>query len=40
MIFENELTELEKIELGLYSRIYTIGKIRRINQYSLADGEG
>jgi len=26
--------------MGLYERIYTIGKIRRANQYSIADKEG
>ena len=26
---EAELTEFEKIELGMFERIYTIGKIRR-----------
>jgi hypothetical protein len=29
--FQNELTQFEKIEIGLYDRIYTIGKVRRIN---------
>jgi hypothetical protein len=27
--FGHELTEFERIELGVYERIYTIGKIRR-----------
>tara|TARA_B110000285_G_C15107423_1_gene608847 strand:- start:1117 stop:1356 length:240 start_codon:yes stop_codon:yes gene_type:complete len=27
--FGPELTEFEKIELGIYERIYTIGKVRR-----------
>ena len=34
------LTELEKIELGLFERIYTIGNVRRNNQYSLVNKEG
>ena len=40
--FGNQLTEFERIELGLgiYERIYTIGSVRRANQYSLADQEG
>lgn len=38
--FGPELTEFEKIELGIYERIYTIGKVRRQNQYSIADKEG
>ena len=29
--FKNELTELEKIEVGVYDRIYTIGTVRRYN---------
>jgi len=36
----SELTEFEKIELGNYSRIYTVGNVRRANQYSIADKEG
>ena len=39
-VFENELTEFERIELGIYDKIYTIGKVRRHNQYSIADKEG
>lgn len=31
--FGNELTEFEKIELGMFDKIYTIGKVRRFNQY-------
>ena len=31
--FGNQLTEFEKIELGIYERIYTIGKVRRSNQF-------
>ena len=34
------LTEFEKIEIGNYSRVYTIGNVRRENQYSIADKEG
>jgi hypothetical protein len=34
------LTEFEKIELGMYDRIYTIGCVRRQNQYLLADKDG
>jgi len=30
-LFGHELTEFEKIELGNYSRVYTIGKVRREN---------
>lgn len=39
-IFGHQLTEFEKIELGNYLRIYTIGDIRRENQYSIADKDG
>lgn len=38
--FGNQLTEFEKIELGNYARIHTIGHIRRQNQYSIADKDG
>ena len=31
--FQSELTDFEKIEMGLYERIYTIGKVRRQNQF-------
>lgn len=34
------LTAFEEIELGNYERIYTIGSVRRSNQYSIADPEG
>jgi len=27
--FGHELTEFEKIEIGIHDRIYTIGKVRR-----------
>lgn len=37
---EDALTEFEKIELGNYERIYTLGTVRRHNQYTLADSEG
>ena len=39
-IFGQELTEFEKIEVGYYQRIYTIGNIRRENRYSIADKDG
>jgi len=39
-MFASELTEFEKIELGIHDRIYTIGKVRRQNQFSIADKEG
>jgi len=29
--FDQDLTEFEKIELGIYERIFTIGKVRRHN---------
>ena len=32
-LFGPELTEFEKIELGIFEKIYTIGKVRRQNQY-------
>ena len=34
------MIEFEKIELGIYERVYTIGKVRRSNQFSIADREG
>lgn len=34
------MTEFEKIELGNYSRIYTIGKVRRDNQTAIANQDG
>lgn len=40
MQFGDQLTEFEKIELGIYERVYTIGKVRRSNQYQIADREG
>ena len=39
-IYGNELTEFEKIEIGNYSRVYTIGNVRRKNQYSIANKDG
>lgn len=39
-MFGHELTEFEKIEVGNYSRVYTIGNVRRENQYSIADKDG
>lgn len=39
-IFGHELTEFEKIELGMFDKIYTIGKVRRFNQYQIADKDG
>ena len=36
-MFANELTEFEKIEMSMFERIYTIGQVRRQNQYSIAD---
>ena len=39
-LFGDQLTEFEKMEMGMYERIYTIGKVRRQNQYTIADKEG
>lgn len=38
--FGDRLTEFEKIEIGIHDRIYTIGTVRRQNQYKLANHEG
>ena len=34
------MTEFEKIEMGMFDKIFTVGKVRRSNQYSVADAEG
>lgn len=34
------MTEFEKIEVGIHDRVYTIGKVRRNNQFSISDKEG
>lgn len=39
-VYGSYLTEFEKIEIGMYERIYTIGSVRRTNQYSVANKEG
>ena len=39
-VYGNQLTEFEKIEMTMHERIYTVGKVRRHNQYQLADKEG
>jgi serine/threonine protein kinase len=38
--FGQELTEFERMELSMYNRIFTIGNVRRQNQYSIADKDG
>lgn len=38
--FGDVLSEFEKIEVGLQERIYTIGRVRRQNQYSLVNKDG
>ena len=38
--FRNELTDFELMELSMYERIFTIGNVRRHNQYSIADKDG
>ena len=40
MAFGQQLTEFEKIEIGMFERIYTIGRVRRLNQYSVANHDG
>ena len=39
-MFAGKLTELEKIEIGIHDKIYTIGNVRRHSQYQLADKDG
>jgi len=39
-VFGPELTEFERIELGIMDRIYAIGTVRRANKFSIADREG
>ena len=39
-VYSTQLTEFEKIEIGMIERIYTIGTIRRMNSYSVANNEG
>lgn len=36
----HQLTEFEKIEMGVYERIYTIGRVRRNNQFQLTNPDG
>ena len=38
--FGQDLTEFEKIEIGIYERIFTIGKVRRYNQFTIAGADG
>lgn len=35
--FGNILTEFEKSELNMYKRVYTLGRVRRFNQYSICN---
>jgi len=39
-MFGSQLTEFEKIEMGMYERVYTIGNVRRHNQYSISNTDG
>lgn len=37
---QDAITEFEKIEIGSYERVYTLGTIRRAATYDLSDKEG
>ena len=38
--YSKELTDFEKVEMEMYEKIYTIGRVRRQNQFSISNKDG